>query len=117
MMKNIYVGNLPYSATEDQVRSLFAQYGEVTSVKIVKDPVSGSSKGFAFVEMATGGNEAIEKVDNCDMGGRSLRVKEALPRQAREPRGNGGGRGDYNKGGNGGGFGGGRPMRRSHNRF
>lgn len=86
-MKSIYVGNLPFSATEDEVRDLFAQYGDVQSVKIITDRETGRPRGFAFVEMAdSGADAAIEALANHQMGGRSLKINEARPRAPRPPR-------------------------------
>jgi RNA recognition motif-containing protein len=87
MSKKIYVGNLPFDATEDSVRELFAQHGNVTSVSLITDRDTGAPRGFGFVEMETGFSEAIQALDNKDFGGRNLRVNEARPREE------GGGRG------------------------
>lgn len=116
MSMNIYVGNLPYSMTEDDLRDMFAEYGEVKSVQIIADKFSGRSKGFGFVEMTdkAGGEAAIEALDGYEAGGRELRVNEARPRTERSERGGGerggreGGRGDWGGGGERGGRGGGR---------
>ena len=87
MTKSLYVGNLPWSATEDDVRDLFAPYGEVTSVKLVSDRETGRARGFGFVEMEDGeADAAIEALDNFSFGGRTLRVNEAKPRAPRQPR-------------------------------
>ena len=87
MTKSLYVGNLPWSATEDDVRDLFAPYGEVTSVKLVSDRETGRARGFGFVEMEEpGASAAIEALDNASFGGRTLRVNEAKPRAPRPPR-------------------------------
>ena len=84
MSKNIYVGNLPWSATEDEVRSAFAAYGEVTSVKLIEDRETGRPRGFGFVEMDdAGAAEAIENLDGKDFGGRNIKVNEAKPRAER----------------------------------
>jgi RNA recognition motif-containing protein len=90
---SIYVGNLSYNATEEDIRQAFAPYGEVASVNIIMDRETGRSRGFAFVEMPDGAEakEAIEKVNLTDIAGRSVTVNEARPRQDR-PRGGGGGR-------------------------
>ena len=86
-MKSIYVGNLPFSATEDEVRGLFAAYGEVLSVKIITDRETGRPRGFAFVEMGDAdADAAIEGLADHDMGGRSLKINEARPRAPRPPR-------------------------------
>ena len=114
---NIYVGNLNYQTTDEDVRQLFAQFGTVTSAKVITDKFTGRSKGFAFVEMAdnTEGNNAINATNNQDFQGRPLKVNEARPREER-PRGGGfggGGGGGYGGGGSrgggssGGGYGGG----------
>jgi len=89
MTKKIYVGNLPFSATEDEIRGLFAQYGTVSSVSLITDRETGSPRGFGFVEMEDGGAEAIQNLDNHSMDGRNLKVNEARPR---ESGGGGGGR-------------------------
>lgn len=83
---NIYVGNIPYKSTEDDLGNLFAEYGDVTSVKIIKDKFTGRSKGFGFVEMAdeTAGNSAVEALDGLEHMGRNLRVSKANPREEGE---------------------------------
>ena len=82
MLKSIYVGNLPYSATEDEVRDLFGAHGEVSSVKLINDRETGRPRGFGFVEMEDdAAASAIEALDGTDFGGRSLRVNEARPRR------------------------------------
>ena len=87
MAKSIYVGNLPWSATEEQVQSLFADYGPVVSVKLVSDRETGRARGFGFVEMEEpGASAAIEALYNANFGGRTLRVNEAKPRAPRPPR-------------------------------
>ena len=84
MAKSIYVGNLPWSATEEQVQSLFADYGPVN---LIMDRVTGRPRGFGFVEMEEpGASAAIEALDNANFGGRTLRVNEAKPRAPRPPR-------------------------------
>ncbi len=83
MAKTIYVGNLPFNVTEDDVRDLFAQFGEVTSVKFIKDRETGRFRGFGFVIMNAGVDEAIRELDNKEFGGRALRVNEAKERPAR----------------------------------
>lgn len=87
-MTNIYVGNLPFSATDDQLHAAFAAHGEVTSAKVIMDRDSGRSKGFGFVEMADGAAAAaaIKALDGSDMDGRNIRVNEARPRENRPPR-------------------------------
>ena len=101
---NIYVGNLSFQASEDDVRQAFAQYGQVTSVSIIKDKFTGESRGFAFVEMPNGteGQAAIAGLNGKDLRGRSLTVNEARPRTEGD---RGGGRGGYGGGGGGGGGG------------
>lgn len=89
MKKNLYVGNLPWSATENALRDTFAQYGEVISVKIITDPETGRSRGFGFVEMEAGAaDKAISGMDGTEFSGRPLRVNEARPREdrPRQPR-------------------------------
>ena len=86
-MKSIYVGNLPFSATEDQTRDLFARYGEVSSVKFIMDRETGRFRGFGFVEMDdSAADEAIRSLNGADFGGRTLKVNEAKPREERRPR-------------------------------
>ena len=107
----IYVGNLPYEVTEDDLRQVFEQSGEVGSVTIINDKYSGRSKGFGFVEMPSEaeGKAAIESLNGNDLKGRTINVNEARPRtENREGRGGyGGGRsGRGGKGGYGGGRGG-----------
>ncbi|WP_022852073.1 RNA recognition motif domain-containing protein [Limisalsivibrio acetivorans] len=77
-MKNIFVGNLPFNSTEDELRDLFGGYGEVISVKIINDRETGRSRGFGFVEMEDADAEkAMEALNERDFGGRTLRVNEA----------------------------------------
>lgn len=83
MAKNIYVGNLPWSSTEDEVRQAFAQYGEVQKVNLIEDRETGRPRGFGFVEMENGGEEAIRALDGTDFGGRTIKVNEARPREKR----------------------------------
>jgi RNA recognition motif-containing protein len=94
LSKNIYVGNLPFSVTEDDVRELFERHGTVESVKVITDRDTGRAKGFGFVEMdEAGAAKAMQALDGQEYGGRDLKVNEARPRSS---------------GGNGGGYGGGR---------
>ena len=80
-MKKIYVGNLPFSTTDDDLRDLFARHGEVSSASVVMDRESGRSRGFGFVEMDTANADtAITALNGRDVGGRSLRVNEAESR-------------------------------------
>ena len=83
MSNKIYVGNLPFSATEDEVRQLFSQYGTVASVALITDRDTGAPRGFGFVEMDEGASEAISALNNHEMGGRNLKVNEAKPREPR----------------------------------
>ena len=81
-MKKIYVGNLPFTTTDDDLRDLFARHGEVSKASVVMDRESGRSRGFGFVEMETAGAEvAIAALNGRDLGGRSLRVNEAESRR------------------------------------
>ena len=98
---NIYVGNLPREATEEDLRKAFESFGEITSAKIITDRFTGDSRGFGFVEMSNNSEAqaAISGLDGKDLKGRALKVNEARPR--RDDRGGGGG------GRGGGGFGGG----------
>lgn len=91
---NIYVGNLSYKATEEDIRQAFAQYGEVSSVNVIQDRETGKSRGFAFVEMPDNdqAKQAIENVNLTEIAGRRVTVNEARPRSDR-PRRGGGGRG------------------------
>lgn len=100
MAKRIYVGNLPYSATDAQLEGLFNAYGEIRDVHIVTDRVTGQAKGFAFVEMSTDAeaDKAIEQLNGMQMGGRTLVVNEARQREERSG-GSGGGGGRFGDGG------------------
>ena len=82
MGKKIYVGNLPFSATEDTLRALFEPHGSVTSVSLVSDRETGRPRGFGFVEMETGADEAIAALDGKDLHGQPLRVNEAMARSS-----------------------------------
>ena len=92
MAMRLYIGNLPYSATDEQLRSVFGEYGDLNSVTVIIDRETGRSRGFGFVEFASDedARNAMSALDNTDMDGRSLRVNEA---REREPRGGGGGGG------------------------
>ncbi|HHB13094.1 MAG TPA: RNA-binding protein [Chromatiales bacterium] len=91
---NIYVGNLPYSTTEDDLRGMFAEYGVVESVSIIEDRFTGQSKGFGFVEMPNNSeaDQAIKGLNEASVGGRRLKVNQARPRSDRPRRAGGGGR-------------------------
>ena len=82
MEKKLYVGNLPYSATDASLNELFSRYGEVLSAKVITDADSGRSKGFAFVEMSNtdDAQKAIEQLDNTELEGRNIKVNEAKPK-------------------------------------
>ena len=103
MSKNIFVGSLAWGTTSEGLEQAFAEFGVVTSAKVISDRETGRSKGFGFVEMESGGDEAIEALNGADLDGRQIVVNEARPREDRG--GGGGGRGGY--GGGGGGYGGG----------
>jgi RNA recognition motif-containing protein len=85
MSTNIYVGNLPFSATSEAIEALFSTYGVVESVNLIKDRETGRLRGFGFVEMASGANEAIAALHDKDLDGRNLRVNLAKPREERQP--------------------------------
>ena len=89
-MKKLYVGNLPFSTTQDELQGLFERFGSVASAAVIMDRETGRSRGFGFIEMdeASAADEAIRELDGSDFGGRSLRVNEANDR-----RGGGGGGG------------------------
>jgi RNA recognition motif-containing protein len=92
-MTTLYVGNLPFSATEAEIRSLFEQHGKVEAVKIVSDRETGRPRGFGFVDMpAEDAQNAIQHTNGYEMNGRPLRVNEARERAPRPPRGGGGDR-------------------------
>jgi len=108
MNKNLYVGNLSYKVTDDDLKSNFSEAGEVASVAIIKDKFSGQSKGFGFVEMKTeeGATEAIKKFNGGMLDGKAITVSEARPKKEFGA-GGGGSRGGGRPGGGGGGFRGG----------
>ena len=85
---NIYIGNLPYSTSEDDLRQMFGEYGSVSSANIIKDRDTGNSKGFGFVEMdnQAEGEKAIENLNGSDISGRNIKVNEARPRSERPRR-------------------------------
>ena len=106
-MTKIYVGNLPFSANEGEVRQMFEQHGTVTSVAMINDRETGRPRGFGFVEMPNAdAARAIQALNGKDMGGRPLRVNEAQERERGGGGGGGGGRGRFGGGGGGGGGGG-----------
>jgi len=87
MTMNIFVGNLPFTASEEEIRALFAEYGNVESVRLITDRDTGRSRGFGFVEMEhEAANAAIQALNGTEMGGRALRVNEAQERGARRRR-------------------------------
>ena len=87
-MKKLYIGNLPWSATEEELRELFGAFGNIESVAIITDRETGRSRGFAFIEMDDGGEAAIDGLNGQELQGRTLTVNEARPREDR--RGGGG---------------------------
>ncbi|MFP4109171.1 MAG: RNA recognition motif domain-containing protein [Desulfonatronovibrio sp.] len=80
-MTNLYVGNLPWSATETQLKDLFSQHGEVSSVNIIQDRETGRSRGFGFVEMEQGADEAVESLNGQELEGRNIKVNIAKPKR------------------------------------
>ena len=111
MNNKLYVGGLPYSVTEGRLEEIFAEHGTVQSARVISDKFTGQSRGFGFVEMASGeeAQKAIEALNGTQLDGRTLVVNEARPQEQRPPR-TGGGGGAGGPGGNrrGGGGGGGR---------
>ena len=91
-MTSIYVGNLPYTATEDELREVFSQHGEVSEVNIVKDRETGRARGFAFVEMPNGNEaaNAIKELNLSEIGDRAITVDEARPKKSHRSRRGGG---------------------------
>lgn len=106
MSKKLYVGNISFDTTSDDLTQAFSQYGTVLGAQIVSDRETGRSRGFAFVEMHTGGDEAIAGMNGQQLQGRTLTVNEAKPREERPRTGGGGGYGG-SSGGSRGGYGGG----------
>ena len=114
---NLYVGNMSFSTTEDTLKEAFSRFGAVSKVQLIMDRDTGRPRGFAFVEMSTGGQEAIDGMNNTQLEGRTLTVNEARPREGGGGgaggagggggRRSGGGGGGYGGGGGGGGYGGG----------
>jgi len=80
---NIYIGNLPFNMGEEELKEIFEEYGEVSSVKVVMDKLTGRSKGFGFVEMDddSSANKAIEELNNAEVAGRNIKVNESKPRE------------------------------------
>ncbi len=93
MAKKLYVGNLPFSVTEEQLRALFEPVGEVTSAKVISDKFTGQSKGFGFVEMSSDSDaaQAISSLNETTVGARKIVVNEARPMERRDPGAGGGG--------------------------
>jgi cold-inducible RNA-binding protein len=85
MSTNIYVGNLPFTVTADEIRVLFSQYGTVESVNLITDRETGRLRGFGFVAMSSGAQEAIAALNQTELKGRRLTVNPAKPREARPP--------------------------------
>ena len=86
MAKRLYVGNLSYNTDDDGLRRAFEQFGEVNSASVLTDRETGRSRGFGFVEMNQGGDQAIEEMNGAELDGRRLVVNEARPREERGPR-------------------------------
>ena len=103
MAKKLYVGNISFDTTSDDLIQAFSQFGTVLGAQIVSDRDTGRSRGFAFVEMHTGGDEAIAGMNGQQLQGRTLTVNEAKPREERPRTGGGGGYGGGSRGGYGGG--------------
>ena len=101
MGSKIYVGGLPYSATEQELNSLFAAHGNVESARVITDKFTGQSRGFGFVEMSSGeeASRAISALNGTQMGGRTLTVNEAKPQEPLSGGGDRGGRGGFGGGG------------------
>src|SRR3954451_5373287 len=109
MGTKLYVGNLSFNTTENELQELFSQAGAVQEVTLMQDKFTGKSRGFAFVTMGSeqDAQNAIAKINGQSIEGRTLTVNEARPREARPPGGGGGGGRGYGGGGGGGGYGGG----------
>ncbi|MEO5951176.1 MAG: RNA-binding protein [Chloroflexia bacterium] len=105
MAKKLYVGNLPYNTSEDDLRELFSPLGDISDLAVITDRYTGQSKGFAFVEMSddTAADTAVAQLNGHTLGTRQIVVNEARPREERSGGGGGGGRGGYGGGGGGGG--------------
>lgn len=98
MSKKLYVGNLPFTTTADDLLEAFGEYGTVTQAQVIMDRDTGRSRGFGFVEMSDGAEQAVAALNGAELQGRTLTVNEARPREERPRSGGGGG------GGGGGGF-------------
>ena len=109
MSTKLFVGNLSFNATQEQLQDLFGAHGAVVEVDVIKDKFSGRPRGFAFVSMETkeAADAAVQGLNGKEIDGRALTVNEARPREDRPPRSGGGGGGGYRGGGGGGGGGGG----------
>jgi RNA recognition motif-containing protein len=109
MGNKLYVGGLPYSVTEGRLEEIFAEYGSVQSARVISDKFTGQSRGFGFVEMASGdeAQKAIDALNGSQLDGRTLVVNEARPQERRPGGGGGGMGGGGNRRGGGGGMGGG----------
>ncbi|MCI0700234.1 MAG: RNA-binding protein [Planctomycetia bacterium] len=103
MAKKLYVGNISFQTTSEELVQAFSQYGTVLGAQIVSDRETGRSRGFAFVEMHDGADEAIAALNGAQLDGRTLTVNEAKPREERPRSGGGGGYGGGSRGGSGGG--------------
>lgn len=108
MTKKLYVGNLAFATTSDDLKDAFSEFGTVSSATVITDRETGRSRGFGFVEMEDGAEQAVEAMNGKDLGGRTLNVNEARPREDRGGGGGGGGGGRGRGYGGGGGGGGGR---------
>ena len=100
---NLYVGNLAFTTTTEDLEKLFADYGAVTRAQVTTDRETGRSRGFGFVEMSDGAEAAVQALNGAQFQGRTLTVNEAKPREARPAGSGGGGRGGYGGGGGSGG--------------
>jgi len=118
MSTKLYVGNLSYNTTENQLQDLFGAHGPVTSVDLIMDKFSGRPRGFGFVTMESkeAAEAAVAALNGKNVDGRDLTVNEARPREERAPRSGGGGGGGYRGGSGGGGGGGDRGGRREYSR-
>ena len=99
---NLYVSGLNFKMTNDELRTLFEQYGEVSSTKIINDKMTGRSRGFGFVEMNDGAETAMSELNGAEIMGKTISVSEARPQTERKPFNNNRGGGNYGGGGGGG---------------